>query len=432
MDYKLKKDKSFESDKNKNDYVYSVYFLLLICFLFSAFLRISTSVVLSEIQNEIPLSLSQIAFVSSVYFYSYGLMQPLVGYLNDNNNPVIVEILGLLIAEIGIILFGVSKTFAGLVFSRFLMGIGFSPTFSALIVYQNLKFPIEKYSFYLGISMAVGNFGGVIASRPLSFLLSIWGRTNLFFVLFCVILVLIFFLILITEKPFHLKFKFCNDGDRSNYRQVFSLIKRSKDLRRNIVIVVVFAGVITCYQGLWAYSWFKVAFDGNVKRAGLALACYNIGLIFGNLFSTKIFPSLSFRMKNIEISSFLFFVLFLTLIFSFEFNFSFILIVIIATAGGFVFSIGGVQRSSGINDLSPKNMKGSVFGVVNLLIFGFDIVYQTLTGLLIDGFKNWTTLSNAFILTFSIVEFTVFIAFIEAHKLAKDEKKRLYKDSRRI
>jgi len=411
----------FERSKNENGHVYLVYILLLICFLFSAFLRISTSVVLLEIQNEIPLTLSQIAFVSSVYFYSYGLMQPFVGYLNDNNNPVVVEIIGLSIAEIGIIIFGLCKTFGGLVLSRFLMGIGLSPIFSALIVYQNLKFPVEKYSFYLGISMAVGNLGGVVASRPLSFLLSLWGRANLFIVLFFVILTLIVFLFLISEKPFHLKVKFCKDDDKPDYRQVFSIIKKSKALRRNIVIVIVFAGVITCYQGLWAYSWFKEAFDGNVRRAGLALACYNCGLILGNLCSTKIFPSTMHRMRNIEISSFLFFVLFLTLLLFFLFNFSFILIVLIATAGGFVFSIGGVQRSSGINDLSPKNLKGSVFGVVNLLIFGFDIIYQTVTGLLIDGFKNWTTLSNAFILTFAIVEFTVFIAFIEAHKLAKDE-----------
>ncbi|MFA7109787.1 MAG: MFS transporter [Sphaerochaetaceae bacterium] len=425
MEYKLKKDNSFEAENNKHNHVYFVYILLLICFLFSVFLRISTSVVLLEIQKEIPLTLSQIAFVSSVYFYSYGLMQPFVGYLNDNNNPVIVEIIGLSIAEIGIIIFGLCHSFGGLVLSRFLMGLGLSPIFNALIVYQNLKFPVERYSFYLGISMAVGNLGGVVASRPLSFLLSIWGRQNLFIVLFFIIFTIIVFLFLVTEKPFHLKVKFCKDDDKPDYRQVFSIIKKSKDLRRNIIIVIVFSGVITCYQGLWAYSWFKVAFDGNIKRAGIALAFYNGGLILGNLCSTKIFPSSIKRMRNIEISTFLFLILFLALILSFLFNFSYILIVIIATVGGFVCSIGGVQRSSGINDLSPKNLKGSVFGIVNLLIFGFDIIYQTVTGVLLDGFKNWTTLSNAFILTFAIVELTVFIAYIEANKLSKDEKKRL-------
>jgi len=422
MENKLKKDNSFEAGNNKQNHVYFVYILLLICFLFTGFLRISTSVVLLEIQNEIPLTLSQIAFVSSVYYYSYGLMQPFVGYLNDNNNPVVVEIVGLSIAELGIIIFGLCKTFGGLVLSRFLMGIGLSPIFNALIVYQNLKFPIEKYSLYLGISMAVGNLGGVVASRPLSFLLALWGRANLFIVLFFVILVLIIFLFLIAEKPCHLKVKFCKNDDKPDYKQVFSIVKKSKDLRRIIVIVIVFAGFVTCYQGLWAYSWFKVAFDGNIRRAGLALACYNGGLILGNLSSTKIFPSSSHRMKNIESTSFIFFVLFLTLLLFFLFDLPFILIVLVATAGGFVFSIGGVQRSSGINDLSPKNLKGSVFGVVNLLIFAFDIIYQTGTGFLIDGFKNWTTLSNAFILTFAIVELTVFIAYIEAHKLAKDVK----------
>jgi len=81
-------------------------FALLLCaFFFSFFYRVSTAVVLPKLSLEWGMSAALTGLISSLYFYSYALMQPLSGALNDRHGPLLIGSVGLVVTAGGALCF---------------------------------------------------------------------------------------------------------------------------------------------------------------------------------------------------------------------------------------------------------------------------------------------------------------------------------------
>ena len=94
--------------------------LLLCAFFFSFFYRVSAAVVLPQLSLEWGMSATLTGLISSLYFYSYALMQPLSGVLNDRHGPLFIGSIGLVVTAGGAVCFAFAQVPATVAAGRLL------------------------------------------------------------------------------------------------------------------------------------------------------------------------------------------------------------------------------------------------------------------------------------------------------------------------
>ncbi|QQO09428.1 MFS transporter [Breznakiella homolactica] len=406
------------SDKGK---VYFIYSLLVLSYFFSLFFRVSASVALPLIQAEWGLSAGIIGFISSMYFYTYALMQPACGVLNDTYSPMKVVAIGLVIAGIGSLIFGLAANTAALITGRLLMGIGLSPILSGLLVYQGSRFPPERYAFFSGLSMMIGNMGAVFSAAPLSAALGLWGRAGVFCAI-CITTVLVSVLLLVfggrtpQEKT-----------GRSLGREIFSrfvraagVLRVSRELKIVVLMWMVSFGAIMAYQGLWAVSWFAAVYPGLKHWASAAATVVSIGVMTGNFAGGFICRNAASRHHVIRRSLFAVFFLWIGLILSFYLVLPMGATVLVSFLLGACSGIAFTQFTAAVHEIAPEGQGGAVFGVSNCIIFLCIILYQWGSGILIGAFQRHT--GNGFTAAFSIICATLLIPCAAAFRMRPIER----------
>ncbi|HOG53625.1 MAG TPA: MFS transporter, partial [Bacillota bacterium] len=86
-----------------------------------------------------------VAALSSIYYYTYSIMQVPAGALADTLGPRKLLSSGLLIGGIGWLLFGSAQTLAVASLARLLAGFGLAGIFLGLLKSIQLWFPADKF-----------------------------------------------------------------------------------------------------------------------------------------------------------------------------------------------------------------------------------------------------------------------------------------------
>lgn len=398
-----------------------IYILFAISYFFSYFFRVSTSVVMPILQKDWGLSASVVGFISSMYFYTYAILQPISGILNDKYEPNKIVGIGIVITAIGSCIFGIGTSITALIVGRLFMGIGLSPMLSGLLVFQSRAFAESKYAFYSGLSMMIGNFGAVISVAPLSYALDIWGReivfTGLSIITFCVAIALF----LLSKKDTH------RQKDTETFKSMFKkrlllafeVIKQSKELRIIILSWLIIFGGLMAFQGLWAVSWFYLVYPENHTVTNIAATMVSIGVMLGNILGGNICRDPLKRnivIKHLTISNFLIWII---LISCFSLKLPIAVSMLFSTLLGISNGMVFVQFTTGVNEISPIGQGGTIFGLANFCIFASVIFYQWGTGMSIEQFSRITSLNNSFLFTFIIVAALSIVPIFATSKMAK-------------
>jgi sugar phosphate permease len=152
-----------------------IFGVICLVYFFVYFHRVSTSVIVADLLSEFATNATALGFMSSMYFYLYAFEQPLVGYLADRMGPRRVIGYWSLAAAAGCFLFAAAPTIGWATIGRGLIGIGvggvYVPALKALAVW----FREREFAGMLGLLMAVGNLGAVIATTPLAWAAAHWG-----------------------------------------------------------------------------------------------------------------------------------------------------------------------------------------------------------------------------------------------------------------
>ena len=82
-----------------------LYGALCLAYFFSNFFRISAAVLLPRLAVDLGMTAATTGFISSLFFYTYGAVQPLCGALNDRYGPLRVGAAGMGICAVGVALF---------------------------------------------------------------------------------------------------------------------------------------------------------------------------------------------------------------------------------------------------------------------------------------------------------------------------------------
>jgi sugar phosphate permease len=138
----------------------SIYFLVY-------FHRVSTSVIAPDLLATFQTDAAALGFMSSMYFYVYALEQPLVGYLADRLGPRWVISLWTLTAALGCLIFGFAPTIGWASVGRAIIGFGVGGVYVPAIKAFAQWFEKKEFATMVGLFLAVGNLGALVATTPL-------------------------------------------------------------------------------------------------------------------------------------------------------------------------------------------------------------------------------------------------------------------------
>ncbi len=372
----------------------------------SYFIKLSPSIIMPVLQETYNFTSAQTGFISSMYFLPYATMQLFVGPLCRKFGAGPLVGAGLVVAAAGLLIFSNGTTVAILALGRFLLGLGTSPIFIGMIYFMRGAFKSERYARYYGFAIFVSSLGSIVAAAPLKAILKVLPIDSFFFGIAIFAAALGLFMIAIdrSRRP--------KPEVRTNL-----LVGIAKDLKLVLATPILLAGLLlwlvqapslVCYQGLWCTKWTATAFPSLEHLSGISGIAISIGMIFSSTLGEDWVESYK-RRTGKTLWQVLVRLCFLhvvsTMLLSLTKQIDNAPMFCLAMLGDilFGFTTGSliVQGGVFVKENTSAEDNASAMGVYNFIGCVSQQLSQWLTGVEIDLFVVSTGLSLAFCLTFT-------------------------------
>ena len=363
-----------------------VFTVIGLIYFFVYFHRVSTSVIVSDLLAAFDTTATALGLMSSMYFYIYAFNQPVVGYLADRIGPRRVIAWWSVTAAIGCFIFGLAPTIGWASVGRALIGFGVGGVYVPTVKALSQWFRQKEFATMVGLLMAVGNFGAVVATTPLAWAAGRWGWRPTFFLIGGVSLALALLMLFATrdapEPPEPV------DGHAD---------KRGPGLLGSIGIVLAapqfwlvavtffgFYGTAVTLQGLWATPFLMAVLDIERMLASKLNMLIPIGVIIGAPFFGWLPDRLALdKSRVLTAITAAYSLCWLAILPVFDWlelrGFAVILLLIGLMIGGFISVIWGIIRET-----TPAERLGLTSGLLNPAPFLGVAAFQVLTGSIID------------------------------------------------
>lgn len=387
---------------------YLIFACLVLAYFVTFFFRVSASVVLPALSVEWGMDAALAGFISSLYFYTYGLMQPISGALSDRFGPSTVVAAGLVLGSLGSVIFGLAKGPALLALGRLVIGLGLSPMLTGVLVFQGTHFDKSKYALYSGITFFVGNVGAVVAVTPLGMALDTWGRGASFIAMAVVSSALALVLVFLRRHDtLSSERAGASEGKGMLTKKMagaFRAIKESRQLAAACVMWGAILGPLLALQGLWAVSWCDAVYPGDLAAARLWATMIGIGIMVGNILTAASKSIGTKKRKAVSYGVVVYAVSWALLCVLMQIKAPYVITMALASLVGASAGVSHTLLTAVVDELSPKGEGGSVFGLVNMIGFALTILSQSLTGFVINAMSGGSVYApKAFTAAFAII-----------------------------
>jgi sugar phosphate permease len=142
--------------------------LVAMLYLLGFFQRMAPAVMVDELMRDFRISGALMGNLSATYFYSYAIMQIPSGLLADRIGPRRLSTFACLFAAMGILIFAWGPNIWFAYGGRLLVGASVAVAFVTCMKLAGHWFPTNKFATVTGVSLLLGNVGGVLAGVPLS------------------------------------------------------------------------------------------------------------------------------------------------------------------------------------------------------------------------------------------------------------------------
>jgi sugar phosphate permease len=149
------------------------YTLVVLGYMLAYFHRMAPAAIATDLQQSFEASGAALGALAAAYFYTYTVMQIPVGVMADTMGVRKIVAIGLVLAGVGSLVFGMADTLADATVGRILVGLGVSSMFISLMKLNSVWFHDRHYGTIGGMSLMLGNMGSVLAASPL-----VWAVTH--------------------------------------------------------------------------------------------------------------------------------------------------------------------------------------------------------------------------------------------------------------
>ena len=366
--------------------------VLLAAYFMSNLMRVSGVVVLPPLAVSMGLSAAAVAFLSSLFFYTYGASYGVWGVLVDNRGPFVCCGASLLLAAAGCFTMGASASALAIGAGRALCGMGMASAFTALLMYCAYAFSRENYPALVGMCLVIGHSGTVAAVAPLGWCLDLVGPRGVFFALAFAALLLGAILVAFKERDPRLAF---SEGTRrlavkevaSELAATARMSWRLFPLRVVMLTWASTAAAIAALQGLWAVAWLQTAAGMPLGTAYLCATWISFGMVAGPAFGGWLVRCCRNEKRSFFIVCLLTQASWLLWLLLSLFSGSAALFGAAGFLIGFFNGCGYVFMGSAVRSLVPLSQNGGTIGVINMFLYLMVIIFQWGTGVCLDLFK---------------------------------------------
>ncbi len=283
-------------------------------FSISNFYRVSLPVISLELAQDLRLTTTQLSHLSASFFYAFALIQIPAGLTMDRFGVRKVLLFLGVLGVPGTLLFALAQTFGQALWGRILMGFGMSCNLMGLLVLLADWFPAYRFATLMGLAVAIGTAGSLLAATPLVLLnraLS-WRGSFLLLAFINLAYVLAFLAVIRDRSSEPVKSRPIKGRSLKDLIRVFTfpaywIISLASFFRY---------GCFTALQGLWAGPYLVQALGFSTLQTGNALFMMGVGYMTGLPLFGKISDRLVHSRKWVIQPSLLFMaLLFLLLVF---------------------------------------------------------------------------------------------------------------------
>jgi sugar phosphate permease len=367
----------------------SVLVTALLAYMLIFFQRTALTVIQKDLETTFHLSAPQFSSLAAVYMYLYAFMQIPSGLLADFVGPRKSISIGMFVAAGGSLLMAFSPSFAWLYIGRVLSSLGIVHVFICVLKLNAEWFLPQEFATLAGLTLFIGNFGALLASAPLSWLVKVSSWQTAFIIISCfTVLVGILTVIFIYDKPSHLGFKDHSHSLPMSFRETWQgLIKIIKDKEiffPTFIYAFSLCSVLTL-QAAWGSRMVQTVVGVGKTQAATAVMFISLGVMFGALMSGKLADKFGKkRVMNWFLGPAA--ILWLSLLLVTKTNSLFLMslwmfLVAFCTGSGFTITLSFGK------EIAPHRLSGIGMSIVNGGGFLFTAIFQQIYGFILDKTK---------------------------------------------
>jgi MFS family permease len=139
------------------------------------FQRVAPGVMVEDLMRDFAISGAVLGSLSAAYFYAYAAVQVPVGVLLDRFGPRNLLSGAALLAAIGGLAFALAGSLPAAALGRALIGLGVGFAYISTLKLASIWFPPHRFGLVVGLTLAAGTLGAMVAQVPLAALLDLAG-----------------------------------------------------------------------------------------------------------------------------------------------------------------------------------------------------------------------------------------------------------------
>jgi len=280
---------------------WSSYALLIAAYMLGYFHRLAPGVLSSELQVSFSTTGASLGVLAGAYFYAYTLMQIPAGVLADTLGARRIVAIGCAVAGLGGLAFALADSLWLAAAGRFLVGIGVSVIFIAILKFTAHWFFDHQFASVTGLTILLGNIGGLTAATPLAWALHFahW-RTLMTALAILLVAIAAIVWLLVRDRPGDaglpsmraLEGKTEHSEIAGGWRQGLLAVLRNRDTWPGFFSSLGMGGIFFTLAGLWAVPYLRdvqgldrasAASHTTWMLIGFAAGSFAVGLISDRL-----------------------------------------------------------------------------------------------------------------------------------------------------
>lgn len=157
--------------------LHNVFMVFVSCLVYGIgyYHRNCTGVLLTEMASSLHVSESKLGILSTMFFWSYAIVQPFIGSLSDIFESSYIVSIALLSSSIFTFICGISRNYYLTCTSRFFVGISCGSMYVPVCRTMAQWFSPKAFPYAQSLIVAFGGLGGLLAQMPIG---SAKGTTN--------------------------------------------------------------------------------------------------------------------------------------------------------------------------------------------------------------------------------------------------------------
>jgi sugar phosphate permease len=372
-------------------YRWAVFGVLAAAYFLVYFHRLSLSVVADALMTEFSTSAAVIGLLGSVYFYCYAVMQLPAGLLADSVGPRKTVAFFLLIAALGSMLFGFSRTIEMAFLGRFLVGLGAAMVFIPTMKILSQWFRPREFAFMAGLLNAVGGAGVMAATWLLAVMTMRMGWRISFEMIGAVTLALVpACWLIVRDRPENMGLTPMINSTGTRTDPEFTLIQGLRQVLSNryfwpVALWFFFdCGIFFGFGALWSGPYLMQVYGLTREETGALLAMIAWGMIIGSpLLGVASDRWLKSRKKPFILCGCGLITVILALYLYSEFSKPalYLIFFVLSVCSSAIVAIGFTTTK----ELFPIAIAGTSVGMVNVFPFLGGAVYMPLLGWILDS-----------------------------------------------